>query len=84
MQAGMQKGSTCMTWRMGGVAALAAQAAWRLNTSSQNCSASTCVLSVKQRSDVNRYGVPEAADTTVPAKEIGIVITYIHVNALLA
>ena len=43
-----------MTCRMGGVAALAAQAAWRLNTSSQNCSACTCVLSVKQRSDVSR------------------------------
>ena len=54
MQAGMQMGCTCMTCRMGGAAALAAQAAWRLNTSSQNCSASTCVLSVKQRSEVSR------------------------------
>ena len=54
VQVGVQEACTCMTCRMGGVAALAAQAAWRLNTSSQNCSASTCVLSVKQRSDVNR------------------------------
>ena len=56
-----------MTWVMGGAAASAVQGAWRLKTRSQNCSASTCDLSVKQRSDVSRYGLPDADATTVPA-----------------
>ena len=60
-------GRACMTWVMGGAAALAVQGAWRLKTRSQNCSASTCDLSVKQRSDVSRYGLPDADATTVPA-----------------
>ena len=60
-------GRACMTWVMGGMAAPAVQGAWRLKTRSQNCSASTCDLSVKQRSDVSRYGLPDADATTVPA-----------------
>ncbi len=59
----------CITRAMGGTGASAPQGAWRPNTSSQNCSASTWLLSVKQRSEVNRYGAPDADATKVPARE---------------
>ena len=63
-----------MTCVMGGTAALAPQGAWRLKTSSQNCSASTWLLSVKQRSEVSRYGLPDSDATNVPARQLKSVV----------